>query len=176
MIHWFVLIQILVSFAFVAYLIHHYTLSTVGCFVKISVYFTWLLCFGTIVLLPYDIDDNSPSTNQNMAIVWKIIYTLIFFLTWVLLPIAQEYETAGEFSIMEKLKRAIINNLIIYGIFALIGIVFLGYLIIRGKVDIAKLPPVLMAASNAFGLFLVVIFLSYGLVAIPKNLWRYRKN
>jgi hypothetical protein len=28
--------------------------------------------------------------------------------------------------------------------------------------------PILMAASNAFGMFLVVIFLSYGLVAIPK--------
>ena len=51
---------------------------------------------------------------------------------------------------------------------------FLGYLIITGKVDIAKLPPVLLAASNAFGMILVVIFLSYGLVSIPKTLWRFR--
>lgn len=29
-----------------------------------------------------------------------------------------------------------------------------------------------MAASNAFGMFLVVILLSYGLVAVPKKLWR----
>lgn len=73
------------------------------------------------------------------------------------------------------MKRAVINNLIIYGIFALIGVMALGYLIITGKVDIAKLPPVLMAASNGFGMFLVVIFLSYGLVIIPKSLWRFRK-
>lgn len=32
-----------------------------------------------------------------------------------------------------------------------------------------------MAASNAFGMFLVVIFLSHGLVAIPKELWREKK-
>lgn len=38
----------------------------------------------------------------------------------------------------------------------------------------AKLPPVLLAASNAFGMMLVVIFLSYGLVSIPKTLWRFR--
>lgn len=32
-----------------------------------------------------------------------------------------------------------------------------------------------MAASNAFGMFLVVIFLSHGLVAVPKALWREKK-
>jgi len=32
-----------------------------------------------------------------------------------------------------------------------------------------------MAASNAFGMCLVVVFLSYGLVAVPKSLWRERK-
>lgn len=91
MIHWFVLIQIVLSLLYVAYLIYQYALSSVGWFVKISVYFTWLLCFGSIVLLPYDIDDNSESTNKAMAIAWRVIYGLIFFLTWVLLPIAQEY-------------------------------------------------------------------------------------
>lgn len=35
--------------------------------------------------------------------------------------------------------------------------------------------PMLLAASNAFGMFLVVIFLSYGLVAVPKQLWREKK-
>ncbi len=31
----------------------------------------------------------------NMGIIWKVIYNLIMVLTWVCLPIAQEYETAG---------------------------------------------------------------------------------
>lgn len=35
--------------------------------------------------------------------------------------------------------------------------------------------PLLLAASNAFGMFLVVIFLSHGLVGIPKALWREKK-
>jgi hypothetical protein len=30
----------------------------------------------------------------------------------------------------------------------------------------------MLAASNAFGMFLVVIFLSHGLTAIPRTLWR----
>jgi len=39
-------------------------------------------------------------------------------------------------------------------------------------VDLDNLPPVLIGASNAFGMFLVVIFLSHGLTAIPRQLWR----
>lgn len=109
-----------------------------------------------------------------MGVVWKTSYFLIFFLTWVLLPIAQEYEGAGEFSIGEKLKRAIINNLIIYGIFVLIGVAGFAYLVFVKKVDLSNLPPLLLAASNAFGMFLLVIFLSYGLVKIPKEMWRCR--
>jgi hypothetical protein len=70
------------------------------------------------------------------------------------------------------LKRAIINNLIIYGVFVLIGLLGLGYLLISHRVDLANLPPVMLAASNAFGMFLVVIFLSHGLTAIPRVLWR----
>ena len=68
----------------------------------------------------------------------------------------------------EKLKTAVINNLIIYGIFAIIGMAFVVYLYIKDKLNMEELTPVLMAASNAFGMFLVVIFLSHGLVAIPK--------
>ena len=58
--------------------------------------------------------------------------------------------------------------MIIYGIFALIGVVGLGYLLISKKVSLSSLPPLLLAASNAFGMFLLVIFLSYGLIKIPK--------
>jgi hypothetical protein len=45
---------------------------------------------------------------------------------------------------------------------------FLIYLWAKSSLSINELMPILMAASNAFGMSLVVIFLSYGLVAIPK--------
>jgi hypothetical protein len=58
------------------------------------VYFTWLLSFIIVVILPYDIY-HSLQSDYTMSVVWKVIYYLIFVLTWLLLPIAQEYETAG---------------------------------------------------------------------------------
>lgn len=169
--HWIVILQIILSFLYVGYLIYNYSLKSVGHFVKTSVFFTWLICFSNVILLPYDVYFSLQS-DYAMGVVWRTSYALIFFLTWILLPIAQEYEQAGQFSIMDKLKRAIINNLVIYGIFILIGVLGLGSLIISNTVDLANLPPVLLAASNAFGMFLVVIFLSFGLIAIPRQLWR----
>lgn len=58
--------------------------------------------------------------------------------------------------------------------FLLVGLIGLAYLIFSHTVDLANLPPVMLAASNAFGMFLVVIFLSHGLTAIPRTLWRYK--
>jgi hypothetical protein len=107
-----------------------------------------------------------------MGIIWKVIYYTIFFLTWVLLPIVQEYESSGEFSVKSRIKMAIINNLIIYGIFAALGILFMVYLIFKSELSFTELMPILMAASNAFGMCLVVVLLSYGLVAVPRKLWR----
>ena len=57
----------------------------------------------------------------------------------------------------------------------MLGIAFFIYLFFKGELNLQELLPLAMAASNAFGMFLVVIFLSYGLVAIPRMLWREKK-
>jgi hypothetical protein len=169
-----VAVQIILALLYVAYLIYQYAMPEVTPAVKILVYLTWLLSFIIVVLLPYDIY-HSLQSDYTMSVVWKVIYYSIFVLTWLLLPIAQEFETAGEFTTKDKLKTAIINNLIIYGIFAILGIAFFVYLFLKDQLNMEELTPVLMAASNAFGMFLVVIFLSHGLVAIPRELWREKK-
>ena len=53
--HWIVILEIIASMLYVAYLIYQYSLRSVGLFVKVSVYLTWLICFSNVVLLPYDI-------------------------------------------------------------------------------------------------------------------------
>jgi hypothetical protein len=89
-----VALQILATLLYVAYLVQQYSLQQVNLAVKLLVYLTWLASFIIVVLLPYDIY-NSMQADFNMGIIWKVIYNLIMVLTWVCLPIAQEYETAG---------------------------------------------------------------------------------
>jgi len=88
--HWIVVAQIVGSVLYVAYLIYQYSLRSVGILVKTSVYLTWLICFSNVVLLPFDVY-YSLQSDYAMGVVWKTSYALIFFLTWLLLPIAQEY-------------------------------------------------------------------------------------
>lgn len=78
----------------------------------------------------------------------------------------------GEFTIKEKLKRAVINNLIIYGIIVGIGVVSVVYLIWTDQFNMDKILPILISAANLFGMVLVVVLLSYGLVAIPRSLYK----
>lgn len=169
-----VALQIVGALLYVAYLIHQYSLAQVSGAVRTLVYFTWLASFSIVVLLPYDVY-LSKSTEETMHGVWRGIYYSIQILTWLLLPVAQEYETAGEFTVRARLRTAIVNNLIIYGIFAVLGALFLLYLYLKDQLHVQELAPLGMAASNAFGMFLVVIFLSHGLVAVPRALWREKK-
>jgi len=59
-------------------------------------------------------------------------------------------------------------------VFVAVGLLGLAYILISHKVNLAELPPLLLMVSNAFGMLLVVVFLSYGLTAIPRFLWRYK--
>lgn len=88
------IIQLVLTFLYVYYLIYQYSLPQVSLVVKSLVYLTWLFCFIIVVLLPYDIYYSLEDHNA-MGVIWKIIYYAIFVLTWVLLPIAQEYEVSG---------------------------------------------------------------------------------
>lgn len=85
-----VAVQIVLALLYVAYLIFQYSMPSVTPTVKILVYLTWLLSFIIVVLLPYDVY-HSLQSDYTMTVVWKVIYYSIFILTWLLLPIAQEF-------------------------------------------------------------------------------------
>ena len=103
-------------------------------------------------------------------------------LSWVIIPIAQEYERAADFTSKDRLKRAIKTNVIFYVILLVIGLIFLLYLIIKQqltgyntnieflKIFSRKLLAFLIALSNAWGIFLIIFLLGYGLVALPKHI------
>ena len=86
--------QMIGALLYVAYLIHQYALPQVIPAVKIMVYFTWLASFSIVVLLPFDIY-HSMQGLYDMGPAWRGIYYTIMILTWIILPVQQEYETAG---------------------------------------------------------------------------------
>lgn len=84
------IVQMISALLYVAYLIHQYALPQVTPAVKIMVYFTWLASFSIVVLLPFDIYHSMQGT-YDMGGAWRAIYYIIMILTWIILPVQQEY-------------------------------------------------------------------------------------
>jgi hypothetical protein len=103
--------------------------------------------------------------------LWRVVYWTVFFLCWTILPVIQEYEMAGEFTFKSRLKTAVYRHVRIFILLGSLGIVLLIYLLIKNTLEVAHLPAFLMALSNCWGLFLIILLLGYGLVAIPRKLW-----
>ncbi|KAI6194950.1 LMBR1 domain-containing protein 2-B [Aphelenchoides besseyi] len=160
--------------------------------VSLATYVAWLISFLALLLLPMDIaildqlnERNltsrieSSSTSIPLEIceaphnfvpdsflysTWRFVYWSSFLLTWLVLPIMQSYSNAGDFTATGKLKSALYNNAIYYGIYGCLFIFLLFYALSKGVS--------MNFASNTWGLFLLVVLLGYGLVEVPRQLWQ----
>ncbi|VDK40649.1 unnamed protein product [Taenia asiatica] len=146
----------------------------------------WLISLLFVGVLPIDIssinnitDQNSGSLSvfvdmQSLHVFWTVVYWASQLLTWIILPIMESYAGSGEFTIMRKFRSAIIDNAVIYGSYLILFICVLIYLLVKRTVsfDAASVKVLLITTSNTWGLFLVVFFLGYGLVEVPRAVLR----
>lgn len=108
-----------------------------------------------------------------LPVFWRVVYWTSQFLTWLLLPFMQSYARSGAFSIVGKIKTAIIENAIYYGTYLLIFISLLIYVAAhpQWKLTWMELQTIGITAANTWGLFLLVLLLGNGLVEIPRSYW-----
>ncbi|KAF8945782.1 hypothetical protein BGZ47_001982 [Haplosporangium gracile] len=158
-------------------------------YVSLIAYISWFFPFSIVVLVPLDLastlfrgckaeeECNEPLmyvSSEFLIGAWRTIYWCSFALTWVLIPLLQAYTQSGEFTVMKRFRSAVRYNIIyqlIIGSIALIGLVFLWYA--QGP---SNLRAYIMALSNSWGLVLVVIFMGYGMVDVPRRLWHKGDN
>jgi hypothetical protein len=162
-------------------LLLHYPAKGTKWYVYFWVFISWFLAFWIIVLIPFDVylvvpsqtltPTATESDKDSLRLCWRVVYWTVFVLCWLVLPILQEYEMAGEYTRLRKLKRAIRRLLWMFFLMATAGLIFIIYLGFIGELVIARLPYVLVAFSNCWGLFQTILLLGYGLVAVPKYLW-----
>jgi len=158
----------------------------------ISTWLGWLLCFSIVFLVPIDILDtdheNCLADNNNqeslcfepitylpgnvMVAQWKVLWWGTMILSWLAFPLLSSYFLAGEFSIWEKVVRSIKENIVIYGILGVLGAIGLIVLWITRQATKDAFLEFILALANAYGLILTICLLGYGLVDIPRYLFR----
>ncbi len=107
---------------------------------------------------------------------WWGQYWVTFLLSWLVLPLIQEYEDSGEITFRLKLRRALINNLVFY--LAALVVTLLFFLLWNAKhaysLDLYSLLSFLSNVSNCFGNVLIALLMSKGLISIPRTLYQGR--
>eukprot|EP01119_Soliformovum_irregulare_P019574 TRINITY_DN6229_c0_g1_i1.p1 TRINITY_DN6229_c0_g1~~TRINITY_DN6229_c0_g1_i1.p1 ORF type:complete len:649 (-),score=115.17 TRINITY_DN6229_c0_g1_i1:51-1745(-) len=151
------------------------------------------MAFSLVLLLPIDVassdhldcvqskgdkDCEKPWIQLDrdlMMILWKVLYWTTYVLCWTAYPVLQSYTMAGEFGVGEKMLRAVKENLIFYTIcLVVVGILLIAITITRPHdMNGTAIYGVAIAASNAWGLLVLIGLLGHGLVEIPKRLWRH---
>lgn len=113
-----------------------------------------------------------------LSILWHVVYWTSQSLTWIILPMMQSYAKAGEFTVLGKLKYALIANAIYYGTYLLVFAICLIYLATKPGMylDGPRLKVLAITASNTWGLFLLVLLLGYGLIELPRLCWLSSKR
>jgi len=122
---------------------------------------------------PYSLLDEGVLLN-----LWRVVYWSSQLLTWVILPIMQSYTQAGEFTVWGKLRSALWDNMLYYASLIFIALILVIYIALQPNLGLnwERTKAIAAAASNTWGLFVLVLMLGYGLVEVPRNLWMRTKR
>ncbi|KAL1921754.1 uncharacterized protein VTP21DRAFT_10396 [Calcarisporiella thermophila] len=110
-----------------------------------------------------------------LLIAWRTIYWISFFLTWLVIPVTLSFVDRGDFNTVTRLVRSLKDQLLHFGAMLALGIFGLIYLVVTQTLtkvaNGGSLLAFVMAMANTWGLLLVIIFMGYGLVDVPRRLW-----
>eukprot|EP00727_Mastigamoeba_balamuthi_P013827 m51a1_g9067 hypothetical protein (789) ;mRNA; f:91909-94699 len=119
-------------------------------------------CHAPMIVLPKDV----------FILGWAMLYWSAFFLCWIIYPFMQSYVTAADFTVLMRWRQSFKENIIFYGLCGVGGVAFVVAMIFWRGLGIEDLINLCMMLANAWGLLLLILLLSYGLVEIPRSLWR----
>ncbi|ORZ00351.1 LMBR1-like membrane protein-domain-containing protein [Syncephalastrum racemosum] len=181
-----VILGTLSLFGLVVGLVSHYSnIRSQPWYVSTVCIIGWCFPFWIVLLLPIDMAstmyDNCEGeckvpfahvSQSFLYVAWRTLYWTSFCLTWMMIPMMQAYVNTGDFSFIRRLKSAAQVNLRFYSIYLVVGIIGLVYLVFgSGYTTREKIQGFVMAMANSWGLFLAIVLMGYGLVAVPRRLW-----
>jgi len=162
---WFCFIGVVV---FTAYLVWRYARPKLPPLVAILTFMAWLSSFSICFLVPIDL---IPGAGETLDQVWSVLFWISFLLMWLIIPLAAGYYENGGFTFKQKMHASVRFNLILFSAFVAVGIIGIIYLRAASHMSWDDVSGLAIAASNTWGLVLLVLMAGYGLVEFPRSLW-----
>ncbi|CAI7797867.1 unnamed protein product, partial [Closterium sp. NIES-53] len=188
----FYAIALPVTLGMVIWTLIYYASPRVLQHVRIIVAYTWFVNVSIVILVPVDVwtaicleGEAGPTgmtaglsaavcgSKLSVQFLWSFSYWSAYFLTWVIIPIMQGYEDAGDFTAKERLRTSVRTNLMLIGIVGAVAVVGIIILLATKEMAWDNIVSLAIGASNAFALITGALLLGYGLVEIPRGLWSH---
>eukprot|EP00439_Symbiodinium_sp_Y106_P040151 s1663_g4.t3 len=138
------------------------------------------IAISVVAVMPYDVwqavealatgGADTGAKDSLLQSTWVATYWTTALLSYFLCPILMEFEASGDFTIATRLQTSIRRNAVFYVAYTAILCLLLIILIIRGEVQ-GDIQSWCIAASNAWGLFVLTVLMGFGLVAVPRHFW-----
>lgn len=124
----------------------------------------FVICF----LVPVDL---IPGAGNSLDTVWSVLFWSSFLLMWLIIPLASGYYDNGAFTFKQKFKASLRLNGLLFLVVSIIAVIGVIYLRAVSHMSWADLSGLAIAASNTWGLLILVLMAGYGLVEFPRRLW-----
>ncbi|CAJ1409648.1 unnamed protein product [Effrenium voratum] len=136
------------------------------------------IAISVVAVMPYDVwravAVQDAATDPLLRRSWAATYWATMLLSYVLCPILMEFESSGDFTVAARLRTSLRRNAVFYAAYGLIMVILLIILIVRGEVQ-GDVQSWCIAASNAWGIFVLTVLMGFGLVAVPRHFWSLAK-
>jgi hypothetical protein len=155
--------------------LRHFAAPEVSLAVRLQLALSWTLSLSILALVPADIAataSGDASARPTLALLWDLSYWITFNLTWFVLPLHQIYEDAGDFTVAARLATSVRENVIFYAV--LVAVALLGVIVLtaNGAMTLTGVAAFSIASATSFGIVAGVFLLGYGLVEVPRSIWR----
>lgn len=131
-----------------------------------------------VFLLPLDLvsSHHDPAwytlPTSTLSVLWKVNYWLAFGLTWAVLPLFQDFYDSGYRGAALRLRDLVRLNLKFQGVLLAVGLLGVVYLVLTQHLSAKGLKLLAMTLSHCYSLLLATWFMSFGLVNLPRGLWK----
>lgn len=173
------LCYVLAGIISLAFLQYHIKLFRHKFYLQVPLFLAIYMPLSITFFLPVDYVSHNLDTpvfgfnisDKAILIMWKSNYWSTFLLTWLILPVLQEFYRSGHFHRLPKLKDAFRAHLKFQAVVLLVGIAGAIYLMLEVGLTFGHLRSMIIALSHIYALILALWLMAHGLVAIPRNRW-----
>ncbi|KAK9319238.1 LMBR1-like membrane protein [Lipomyces orientalis] len=154
------------------------TIKRTPSYLLVALFCAVYIPFSIILLVPIDLASSTSENQPLLALprnvtfaIWRVVYWLAFFLTWLILPVLQSYLESGHNDNAKKIRDALRANARYQFLTLAVGLIGMLYFYLYAGLSLTSLKALAIALAHSYSLILSMWLMGMGVVQIPRALF-----